>query len=109
MYRKADPELKHRNVTRTRTNIALGCYGKASQVCASLLCSKGLDLLEEGSLLRIGTDSHNREYGRARLARALLFYRMGKIPHAKAEAQHAYLLGEEKGDWIVQGRNDHLW
>lgn len=65
--------------------------------------------LEEGSLLRIGTDSHNREYGRARLARALLFYRMGKIPHAKAEARQAYLLGEEKGDWIVQGRNDHLW
>jgi tetratricopeptide (TPR) repeat protein len=104
MYRKADPDGKHRNVMRTRTNIALGYYGKASQVCASFLCSKGLDQLEEERLLSIGTDSYNRESGRARLARALLFYRMEKIPLAKAEARQAYLLGKEKGDRIVQAK-----
>jgi len=104
MYRKADPEGKHRNVMRTRTNIALGYYGKASQVCASFLCSKGLDQLEEERLLSIGTDSYTRESGRARLARALLFYRMEKIPLAKAEARQAYLLGKEKGDRIVQAK-----
>jgi tetratricopeptide (TPR) repeat protein len=104
MYRRADPELKHRNVMRTFTNIALGYYGKASQVCASLLCSSGLRLLEEGRLLRIGTDSYNRESGRARLARALLFNRMDKIPLAKGEANQARLLGTEKVDWIVQAK-----